>query len=456
MDGKDNYILDYIESNDRMRRRLVIEDQIPESEKLSYNIDVPLKKLDPIESGNYVNLQDYDYAIAANGIDTLSLSTDNSILLDPADESFDISDDNQDTSAEEVEARSAYEDKNRKVLRSLFMGDQILALWNISQVNGLVPIESLMILGSSHLYLIENYFHCQDGNVIDVQDAPPEERDPILHLVNSQSDNVLRSDSRSHRNKSWSLDKLSSISKRQFLLRDIALEMFFSDGASILITCLSPRNRDSIYGKLHSYATGRGLDSDLAQALQYSSSTKYSSSSLMTSNSSSFTSRLASAFASSASSLTSSFVSATRKWRMGEMSNFYYLMIINTLAGRTFNDLTQYPVFPWVIADYSSDTLDLSDPRSFRDLSKPMGAQTHARAQQFQDRYEALDSLNDHDAPAFHYGTHYSSAMIVTSFLIRLKPYVQSYLLLQGGKFDHADRLFNSVEKASLVVGVQR
>ena len=450
VDGKDNYILDYIESNDRMRRRLVIEDQIPESEKLSYNIDVPLKKLDPIESGNYVNLQDYDYAIAANGIDTLSLSTDNSILLDPADESFDISDDNQDTSAEEVEARSAYEDKNRKVLRSLFMGDQILALWNISQVNGLVPIESLMILGSSHLYLIENYFHCQDGNVIDVQDAPPEERDPILHLVNSQSDNVLRSDSRSHRNKSWSLDKLSSISKRQFLLRDIALEMFFSDGASILITCLSPRNRDSIYGKLHSYATGRGLDSDLAQALQYSSSTKYSSSSLMTSNSSSFTSRLASAFASSASSLTSSFVSATRKWRMGEMSNFYYLMIINTLAGRTFNDLTQYPVFPWVIADYSSDTLDLSDPRSFRDLSKPMGAQTHARAQQFQDRYEALDSLNDHDAPAFHYGTHYSSAMIVTSFLIRLKPYVQSYLLLQGGKFDHADRLFNSVEKAWL------
>ena len=40
--------------------------------------------------------------------------------------------------------------------------------------------------------------------------------------------------------------------------------------------------------------------------------------------------------------------------------------------------------------------------------------------------------------------------MIVTSFLIRLKPYVQSYLLLQGGKFDHADRLFNSIERAWL------
>ena len=30
------------------------------------------------------------------------------------------------------------------------------------------------------------------------------------------------------------------------------------------------------------------------------------------------------------------------------------------------------------------------------------------------------------------------------------KPYVQSYLLLQGGKFDHADRLFNSIERAWL------
>ena len=36
-------------------------------------------------------------------------------------------------------------------------GDQIVTIWNISQVNGLVPAESLMILGSSHLYLIENY-----------------------------------------------------------------------------------------------------------------------------------------------------------------------------------------------------------------------------------------------------------------------------------------------------------
>ncbi|GMF08898.1 unnamed protein product [[Candida] boidinii] len=74
-----------------------------------------------------------------------------------------------------------------------------------------------------------------------------------------------------------------------------------------------------------------------------------------------------------------------------------------------------------------------------------MGAQTPERAMKFKQRYEELEGT---DAPLFHYGTHYSTSMIVTSYLIRLEPFVQSYLLLQGGKFDHADRLFYSIPKA--------
>lgn len=65
---------------------------------------------------------------------------------------------------------------------------------------------------------------------------------------------------------------------------------------------------------------------------------------------------------------------ARERWRRREMSNFDYLMTLNTLAGRSYNDLTQYPVFPWVIADYTSQKLDLSNPATFRDLSKPVGA----------------------------------------------------------------------------------
>lgn len=66
--------------------------------------------------------------------------------------------------------------------------------------------------------------------------------------------------------------------------------------------------------------------------------------------------------------------SAKESWRRREITNFEYLMILNTLAGRSYNDLTQYPVFPWVLADYSSETLDLKKSSTFRDLSKPVGA----------------------------------------------------------------------------------
>jgi len=63
---------------------------------------------------------------------------------------------------------------------------------------------------------------------------------------------------------------------------------------------------------------------------------------------------------------------------------------LNTLAGRTYSDLAQYPVMPWVLADYGSATLDLNDPASFRDLAKPVGALDARRLKFFLERYESL------------------------------------------------------------------
>ncbi|KZV38301.1 hypothetical protein F511_36242 [Dorcoceras hygrometricum] len=95
------------------------------------------------------------------------------------------------------------------------------------------------------------------------------------------------------------------------------------------------------------------------------------------------------------------------RWARWELSNFEYLMQLNTLAGRSYNDITQYPVFPWILSDYSSPSLDLSNPSSYRDLSKPVGALNEERLQKFQERYSSFD---DPLIPKFHYGSHYSTA----------------------------------------------
>ena len=57
-------------------------------------------------------------------------------------------------------------------------------------------------------------------------------------------------------------------------------------------------------------------------------------------------------------------------------------------------------------------------------------------------RYETWD---DPEVPKFHYGSHYSSAGIVLFYLLRLPPFSVENQKLQGGQFDHADRLFNSI-----------
>ncbi|KAL8692951.1 MAG: hypothetical protein Q9218_002128 [Villophora microphyllina] len=334
-----------------------------------------------------------------------------------------------------------YEDKNRKVLRSLHRNDQVEHVHNVSRIIGLEGSEGLLILGKHHLYLLDGLFQRSDGEVVNASQAPQDERDSYLQMISGREareteDSTPKTEQEV---RSWRRDEVLSISKRRFLFRDVAIEIFFNDGRSYLLTTNTPPSRDDLFQKLSSKAPAAG---GRPLSVADEGAWRFESVQSVADPSQSLGSRFTSVFAQNNSS------SATRKWAQGEMSNFNYLMHINTMAGRTFNDLTQYPVFPWVLADYTSDELDLTDPRSFRDLSKPMGCQTPERQAEFRDRYQSFAEMGDHNAPPFHYGTHYSTAMIVTSYLIRLQPFVQSYLLLQGGSFDHPDRLFYSIEKA--------
>ncbi|XP_057674721.1 neurobeachin-like protein 1 isoform X1 [Corythoichthys intestinalis] len=134
----------------------------------------------------------------------------------------------------------------------------------------------------------------------------------------------------------------------------------------------------------------------------------------------------------------------TQKWVNREISNFDYLMQLNTIAGRTYNDLAQYPVFPWILADYTSEELDLSDPLVFRDLSKPVAVQNTRNAKAVREKYESFEDPTG-TVDKFHYGTHYSSAAGVMHYLIRVEPFTSLHIQLQSGRFDCADRQFHSI-----------
>lgn len=338
-----------------------------------------------------------------------------------------------------LEDEDGFEDKNRKVMRSLNRGDQVQYVCNISRVVGLEAIEGLLIIGKDCLYLLDDFFQRSDGEIVRVWQAPSDERDPYVQVIAGKEAVTNRrppprdqEDSARH----WKWSEVISMSKRRFLHRDVAIEAFFDDGRSYLLTAISTQARNDLHSRVlqrasHVVNPEKLTNSEISWRLDSLHNPEEAPQTLG--------SRFASAFSSASSH------PATKKWLKGEMSNFHYLMIVNTLAGRTFNDLTQYPVFPWVISNYTSDELDLTDPSNFRNLKKPIGIQDPKQERSIRERFSSFAEMGETDR-AFHYGTHYSSAMTVASYLMRLQPFSAAFFLIQGGTWDHADRMFYSIQ----------
>ncbi|XP_021704634.1 neurobeachin-like protein 1 isoform X1 [Aedes aegypti] len=218
---------------------------------------------------------------------------------------------------------------------------------------------------------------------------------------------AIRDDGQRHDFK-FPISQLRELHLRKFNLRRSALEMFLIDQTSYFLN-FTTKTRNKIFTKILSlqppnilYGSGRSP----AELLRSSG--------------------------------------LTQKWVNREISNFEYLMHLNTIAGRSYNDLSQYPVFPWILADYTSDILDLTDPKSFRDLSKPIGVVNPKNEIEVRNKYESFEDPSGM-IPKFHYGTHYSNSAGVLHYLIRVEPFTSLHIELQSGRFDVADRQFHSI-----------
>ena len=50
-------------------------------------------------------------------------------------------------------------------------------------------------------------------------------------------------------------------------------------------------------------------------------------------------------------------------WHNNEITNQEFLLKLNAMAGRCFNDMFSYPIFPWTITDFSSDIVTFDQKR---------------------------------------------------------------------------------------------
>ncbi|KAH9634486.1 hypothetical protein HF086_005479 [Spodoptera exigua] len=267
---------------------------------------------------------------------------------------------------------------NQTLLRLLEHHEKISHMFRCARIQGLDTTEGLLLFGREHCYVIDGFTLLKNREIRDL-DSCPDDYEPILPAQGIQRSNQRQCSK-------FLYEDIREVHKRRYLLQPIALEVFSSDGRNYLLAF--PRKvRNKVYSRFTALATGMADSAAGSVAGQKRGVAVEQPGGLL-------------------ATLIGD-TSVTQRWLRGEISNFQYLMHLNTLAGRSYNDLMQYPVFPWILADYDSLELDLNDPATFRDLTKPMGAQSPDRLEQFRKRYKEWDDPHG-ETPPYHYGTHYS------------------------------------------------
>ncbi|XP_018655598.1 beige/beach protein-related [Schistosoma mansoni] len=270
----------------------------------------------------------------------------------------------------------------------------------------------------------------------------------------------------------WSFKSIHHIEARRYSLRDIAVEIFPDEtdvNAPMLFAMYSSKDRDNfietitpLIGHRSCYCIHRFHNPLLVNMNEQSERSSPLPSNLQHHHHSTFTQLKK-----------CKLQSVQQAWLNGELSNFDYLMKLNTAAGRSYNDLMQYPIFPWIIRDYESLVLDLTQPTTFRRLDRPIAVQEDDRAEAVAARFNEAELLSktmctshpeglgkksktftlsnlSSACPPYHYPAHCSNEAIVLHFLVRLPPYTFRHLRFQGelfkdNNFDVPDRLFHSI-----------
>ena len=330
------------------------------------------------------------------------------------------------------EARFLEEEK----LLLLMEGDDIHYHWNCVRIDGMEEVRGILCLCDKSIFLVDHYEISQQGDIVRLvqpQDGAAgadsisgsNSGSAAAGIASSLSAACLDSDCRR-----WSYGDVCEVAKRRYLLRPAALELFFLDGTNHLLV-LNVEQREAVFSQLVDYCPAVRSSRFLKSAAGFFGDA-----------------------GDGLAAMQAMIGPLSRQWQAGELSNFEYLIALNSVAGRTYNDLTQYPVFPWAVKDFDSHHLRLHDPATYRDLSKPMGALTEPRASIFRQRYRESQQLEE-GSSGYHFGTHYSTAAVVLYFLLRCEPFTQHVITFQSGRFDRPDRLFHSIKQSYLSASQQ-
>ena len=135
---------------------------------------------------------------------------------------------------------------------------------------------------------------------------------------------------------------------------------------------------------------------------------------------------------------------------------------MNKYATRTFCDLSQYPVFPWLILNrkkmddifnYIQNNAELTEELNseIRDMRYPISMQKEEVREDCIKKFEE-EKIEDHFLN--HFNSHYSSSAFVYYYLMRLNPYTQNMIKLQNYQNENPNRIFISFENLEAILSM--
>jgi hypothetical protein len=226
---------------------------------------------------------------------------------------------------------------NQNVARLLEDGERINHIYKCARVQGLDTTEGVFLFGKEHFYILDGFTLLINKEMVEIDSLKPSAYEPLIPKSScgsgstlnfpssstSSSTSTFSSSSSSTAERTFSkfaYEDIREVHNRRYLLQEIAMEIFSNDGRNYLLV-FQRKCRNKAYERLIA------LTPDLNDSASQSIAGQRRSTNIEQ-NTGIFNALIGEK-------------SVVQRWERGEITNFQYLMFLNTLAGRSYNDLMQ-------------------------------------------------------------------------------------------------------------------
>ena len=125
----------------------------------------------------------------------------------------------------------------------------------------------------------------------------------------------------------------------------------------------------------------------------------------------------------------------SKKWKEEKITTYDYLLLLNKLSSRSYNDTNQYPVMPWLFL--------IEGKERIRNFDLPISVQDEST----QEAFLSKGKLSLANEQLLVQTNHYSTSAYLCFYLMRVNPFTNMMIKFQSGNFDIADRQYFDIKQ---------